>query len=132
VIVLAPSNPIVSIGPILSVAGMRGLIRSARARGTKVAAVSPIIGGKALKGPADRMLASMGHESSALGVARLYRDLVDVFVYDRTDDPAYAPEIERLGMNPLQAQTIMTDDATRADLARAVIDVALAGSAAGT
>jgi LPPG:FO 2-phospho-L-lactate transferase len=118
VIVLAPSNPIVSIGPILSVAGMRGLVRRARERGARVVAVSPIVGGKALKGPADRMLVSLGHESSALGVAWLYRDLVDVFVYDATDDPSLAPPIEALGMRAVQAPTIMTDDASRADLAR--------------
>ena len=66
----APSNPIVSIGPILAVPLMRDLLDESPA--PKVA-VSPIVGGKALKGPADRMLVSLGHESSALGVARLYR-----------------------------------------------------------
>jgi LPPG:FO 2-phospho-L-lactate transferase len=126
VLVLCPSNPIVSIGPILSVGGMRGLVRTARERGTRVIGVSPIIGGKALKGPADRMLTSMGHESSALGVAWIYRDLLDVYVYDATDDPALAPEIERLGMRPVQAPTIMTDDASREALGRLVINEALA------
>src|SRR4051794_37106292 len=79
VIAIAPSNPLVSIGPILSVGTMPGLVRAARDRGTKVVAVSPIIAGRALKGPADRMLASMGHESSATGVAWIYRDMVDVY-----------------------------------------------------
>jgi LPPG:FO 2-phospho-L-lactate transferase len=129
VIVIAPSNPIVSIGPILAVAGMPGLVRDARARGTKVVAVSPIIAGKALKGPADRMLASMGHESSALGVASMYRGLLDVFVYDASDDPGLAPAIAQLGVLPVQAPTIMTDDESRATLARTVIDAALAGPA---
>ncbi len=130
VIVFAPSNPIVSVGPILAVAGMRALIRAARDRGTRVAAVSPIIAGLALKGPADRMLASLGHESSALGVAWLYRHLVDVFIYDASDDPELAPAIEDLGMRAVQAPTIMTDDASRATLARLVIDEALRGPAA--
>jgi LPPG:FO 2-phospho-L-lactate transferase len=126
VIVIAPSNPIVSIGPILSVAGMRALVRQARERGTRVIAVSPIISGKALKGPADRMLASLGHESSALGVAWLYRDVIDTFVFDASDDPALTPQIEALGVRAVQAATIMTDDASRAALARTVIDTALA------
>lgn len=125
VIVIAPSNPIVSIGPILAVTGMRALIADARARGAVVVAVSPIIGGRALKGPADRMLVSLGHESTALGVASLYRDLADLFIYDETDDPAFTRDIERLGMRALQAPTIMTDDASRETLARLVIDAAL-------
>ncbi|HKF85869.1 MAG TPA: 2-phospho-L-lactate transferase, partial [Candidatus Limnocylindrales bacterium] len=74
-IVIAPSNPLVSVAPILGVPGLRDAIASARARGVPVAAVSPIVGGKALKGPADRMLTALGHESSALGVAMLYADL---------------------------------------------------------
>ena len=94
-------------------------------------AVSPIIAGRALKGPADRMLASLGHESSALGVAQLYRDLIDVFVYDETDDPAIGPAIAGLGIRPLATATIMTDDASRAGLARAVLDSAREGSASG-
>jgi LPPG:FO 2-phospho-L-lactate transferase len=125
VLVIAPSNPIVSIGPILAIATMRELVRAARERGTRVVAVSPIVAGRALKGPADRMLASMGHESSALGVAWIYRDMVDVYVYDESDDPALAPQIEALGMRAVQAQTIMTDDAAKAALARRVIDEAL-------
>lgn len=132
VIVFAPSNPIVSIGPILAVAGMRDLVRRARDRGTRVVAVSPIIGGKALKGPADRMLVSLGNESSALGVARLYRDLLDLFVYDASDDSAFTAEIEALGVRAVQAPTIMTDDASRVALARLVIYAALAGSTAGS
>ena len=131
VIVVAPSNPIVSIGPILAVPGVRDAIARARARGVPVAAVSPIIAGHALKGPADRMLVSLGHESSALGVARLYGDLVDVYVYDETDDPALAPQIEAFGMRVLRAPTIMTDDASRAALDRLVLDAAAAGRAAG-
>jgi LPPG:FO 2-phospho-L-lactate transferase len=130
VIVVAPSNPIVSIGPILAVPGVRERIALARARGVPVAAVSPIIVGHALKGPADRMLTSLGHESSALGVARLYRDLVDVYIYDETDDPALATQIEALGMRAVQAATIMTDDASRAALARTVLDAAVTGPAA--
>jgi LPPG:FO 2-phospho-L-lactate transferase len=95
-------------------------------------AVSPIIGGKALKGPADRMLVSLGNESSALGVAWLYRDLLDLFVYDETDDAAYSRAIEELGVRAIQAPTIMTDDESRAALARVVINAALTGPAVGS
>jgi LPPG:FO 2-phospho-L-lactate transferase len=115
-VILCPSNPLVSIGPILAVPGLRDLLAAARARGVAVAAVSPIIGGRALKGPADRMLAALGHESSALGVARLYADLVDVFVLDTVDADA-ALAVEALGMRTLVTDTIMTDDASRARLA---------------
>jgi LPPG:FO 2-phospho-L-lactate transferase len=119
-IVVAPSNPLVSVGPILDVPGMRDFISAARARGVPVAAVSPIIGGRALKGPADRMLAALGHEASALGVARLYADLCDVFVLD-TVDAGLAPAVAALGLRPLVTDTIMTDDASRARLAGEVL-----------
>ncbi len=119
-IVICPSNPFVSVAPILDVPGMRAEVASARVRGVPVAAVSPIIGGRALKGPADRMLASLGHESSALGVARLYADLVDVFVLD-TVDAGLAPAVEALGMRALVTDTIMTDDDSRTRLAGEVL-----------
>ena len=120
VIVVAPSNPLVSVGPILAVPGMTELLAAARARGARIVAVSGIIGGKALKGPADRMLASLGHESSALGVARGYAGLIDAFVIDRVD-ATLAPDIEALGMGVVVTDTVMTDDASRARLAREVL-----------
>ncbi len=116
-VVFCPSNPIVSVGPILAVRDLRDAIRAARARGVPTAAVSPIVGGRALRGPADRMLASLGHEVSAVGVARLYAGLVDVFVMDAEDD-ARAPDIEELGMRALVTDTIMTDGDARARVAR--------------
>jgi LPPG:FO 2-phospho-L-lactate transferase len=116
-VVFCPSNPIVSVGPILAVRGLRDAIRAARARGVPTAAVSPIVGGKALKGPADRMLASLGHEVSAVGVARLYAGLVDVFVLD-VQDAALAADVETLGMRALVTDTIMTDGEARARVAR--------------
>jgi LPPG:FO 2-phospho-L-lactate transferase len=119
-IVIGPSNPLVSIGPILAVPGMRARLAAARAVGARTAAVSPIVGGKALKGPADRMLASLGHEASALGVARLYADLVDVFVLDAVD-AALAPDVEALGLRALVTDTVMSDDASRARLAAEVL-----------
>ena len=125
-VVLCPSNPLVSVGPILAVPGMRDLVAAARARGVHVAAVSPIIGGRALKGPADRMLASLGSESSALGVARLYADLVDMFVLDTVDAGSVAA-VRALGIRTLVTDTIMTDDASRARLAGEVLGALGAG-----
>jgi LPPG:FO 2-phospho-L-lactate transferase len=119
-IVIAPSNPFVSIGPILALAGMRDALDRARAT---IVAVSPIVGGAAIKGPAAAMLGSLGHEVSALGVARQYRGLVDVFVLDEADR-AQAPAIDALGMRPVVKPTLMRDAATRADLARAVVAAA--------
>ena len=119
-IVVCPSNPLVSIAPILAVPGVRGAIEDARRRGTRVAAVSPIVDGRALRGPADRMLAALGEEVSALGVARRYVGLADAFVIDRAD-AALAPDVERLGMQAVVAESVMTDDASRAALARAVL-----------
>ena len=120
VVVVAPSNPIVSVGPILAVPGMTELLAGARTRGTVFVAVSGIIGGKALKGPADRMLASLGHEPTALGVARGYAGLIDAFVLD-TVDAALATAVETLGIRAVVTDTIMTDDASRERLARAVL-----------
>ena len=115
-IVFAPSNPIVSIGPILGVEGITPALRNRRC---PVVAVSPLIGGKALKGPADRMMSSLGHESTALGVARIYRGLIDGFVID-TQDSDLTAEIERLGMAVLSTDAIMHDVADRGRLAREV------------
>jgi LPPG:FO 2-phospho-L-lactate transferase len=119
-IVVCPSNPIVSIAPILAVPGMREALGAARASGVRIVAVSPIIGGRALKGPADRMLASLGHEVSALGVARIHAGLADVFVLDDVD-AALAPGVAALGLRPVVADTVMTDDAARARLAGEVL-----------
>jgi LPPG:FO 2-phospho-L-lactate transferase len=115
-VVIAPSNPIVSVGPILAVAEIRAALDRARERGVRIVAVSGIVGGKALKGPADRMLASLGHESSALGVARIYADLATDFVLDDVDADL-APAIDALGLRTHVTDTIMTDDAARARLA---------------
>lgn len=103
VIVFCPSNPIVSVGPILGVPGMSEAIRASEA--VRIA-VSPIVGGKALKGPADRMLTSLGVESSALGVARLYQDLIDVMVIDLADE-VLAPAIQALGLEVVVTGTVM-------------------------
>jgi LPPG:FO 2-phospho-L-lactate transferase len=123
IVVIAPSNPIVSIGPILAVPGLAELLDGARRRGARIVAVSGIIGGKALKGPADRMLASLGHESTALGVARGYAGLIDAFVLDAVD-AELAPAVEGLGVRAVVTDTIMSDDASRARLAGEVLGAA--------
>jgi LPPG:FO 2-phospho-L-lactate transferase len=115
-IVIGPSNPLVSIEPILALAGIRDAIEEASAPRV---AVSPIVAGRALKGPADRMLTSLGHEVSALGVARIYRGLVDRFVIDEAD-AALAPAIGALGMEVTILPTVMRTHADRAELARAL------------
>jgi LPPG:FO 2-phospho-L-lactate transferase len=129
VVVIAPSNPIVSIAPILAVPGMRDAVTGVRDRGIPVVAISGIIGGKALKGPADKMLASLGRDSSAVGVAREYVDIADAFVLDSVDG-AMSPTIEALGMRTLVTDTIMSDDAERARLAGEVLAFAT-GTAVG-
>lgn len=118
-VILAPSNPFVSIGPILAVPGIREALAGSRA--TRVA-ISPIIAGSVVKGPAAKMLASLGHEVSALGVARLYAGLglVDVMVIDEAD-AALRPAVEALGLRCVVTPTLMTGDAEKEALARAVL-----------
>ena len=117
-IILAPSNPFVSLGPIFGLRGVREALVSARDR---VAAISPIVGGKTIKGPADKMLRGLGFEASALGVARLYKDIVGTFVLDNLDRDSIEP-IRELGMRAVAADTIMTSPAKAARLSRIVID----------
>lgn len=119
-IVLAPSNPIVSIAPLLAVPGVRdALVRHRR----RVAAVSPIVAGAALKGPADRMLAELGHEPSVLGVARLHAEVAAVLVIDRADAHR-AAEVEAEGMTCVVTDAVMGDIDRAAALARTTIDAA--------
>jgi LPPG:FO 2-phospho-L-lactate transferase len=119
-VVIGPSNPLVSIGPILALRRLREALKAARA---PVVAVSPIIGGRALKGPADQMLLSLGHESSALGVARIYGGLADRFVLDEADS-SLAPATEAdTGMAVSVLPTVMGTDADRAALAAALAEL---------
>jgi len=117
-IVLCPSNPVVSIGPILALPGVMEILASSSV--PKVA-VSPIVGGRALKGPADRMLASLGHEVSATGVARMYAGLVDGMVIDRIDENERAG-IEGIGMRVLVTESVMRDAEDRARLASETLE----------
>ena len=119
-IVFCPSNPVVSLGPILSVPGMRDALAAATA---PKLAVSPIVGGRALKGPADRMLASLGHEVSSAGVAALYEGILDGMVVDRADE-GQGGNIEGLGMRVLSTDAVMHDPPDRERLAREVLEFA--------
>ena len=116
-IIIGPSNPLVSIGPILALAGVSKALTDASA--PKVA-VSPIVAGRALKGPADRMLTSLGHEPTAVGVARIYAGIVDRFVLDDADAPL-APEVGALGMAAGIMPTVMRDEGDRRALAASLI-----------
>lgn len=116
-LVIAPSNPFVSIAPILGLAGIDTAVRSLRCPRI---AVSPIVGGAAIKGPAAKMLAELGHDVSALGVARCYAGLVDLFVLDRVDAALKGP-IEALGMRCAVLDTVMRNDGDKEALARAIL-----------
>jgi LPPG:FO 2-phospho-L-lactate transferase len=117
VVVICPSNPIVSIGPLLAVAGVRDALV---ARREDVVAVSPIVAGAALKGPADRLMRELGHEASVVGVARLYAPLAATLVIDEAD-AALAPAVEAEGMRCVVTPTIMAGPREAAALARVVI-----------
>ena len=116
-VLIAPSNPFVSIGPVLAIPGVREALEGSRARRV---AVSPIVGGEAIKGPAAEMLRSTGHEVSALGVARLYTELLDAFVIDKVD-AALAPAVEAVGLDVAVTDTMMTSPARREELAAFVV-----------
>lgn len=122
-IVIAPSNPIVSIGPVLEVPGVR---QAVAARRDAVVAVSPIVGGAALKGPADRLMRELGHECSVVGVARLYQDVAATLVIDEAD-AHLANDVEAVGVSCVVAPTIMDG----IESATALAHIVLGGSAEG-
>jgi LPPG:FO 2-phospho-L-lactate transferase len=117
VVVIAPSNPLVSIDPVLAVHGVRDAVRAARER---TVAISPIVAGAALKGPADRMLRELGHEASVVGVARLYAELASVLVIDDAD-AASAGAVEAAGISCVVTPTVMASVEAAAALARATL-----------
>ncbi len=116
-VVIAPSNPIVSIGPVLAVPGIRAAVEARRDR---TVAVSPIIAGAALKGPADRMLRELGHESTVVGVARLYAPLAATLVIDEAD-AASAAAVEAEGLRCVVAPTVMHGPTEAAALGTTVL-----------
>ncbi|MGI8606466.1 MAG: 2-phospho-L-lactate transferase [Gaiellaceae bacterium] len=117
-ILIAPSNPFVSIDPILAVPGIRAAVAARRA---DAAAVSPIVAGHALRGPLAGMLKALGHEPSALGVARLYAELVSTFVVDPAD-AELAPAIEALGLRAVVVPTVMVDPLERGEIGRGLVE----------
>jgi LPPG:FO 2-phospho-L-lactate transferase len=116
-VVICPSNPIVSIGPILAIAGIRDAVVARRA---ETVAVSPIVGGRALKGPADRMMAELGHEASVVGIARMYAPFAGTLIIDSVD-AGLAPAVEAEGMTCVVTATVMTGPREAANLARTVL-----------
>jgi LPPG:FO 2-phospho-L-lactate transferase len=116
-IIICPSNPLISIGPILAVPGIREALR---ARREEVIAVCPLVGGKSLKGPSDKMLAQLGHDPSAQGVAQLYADFTGTFVIDLVDD-SQADAIRALGMRVVVLPTVMKTRTQKRKLARSLL-----------
>ena len=116
-ILICPSNPLISIGPILVVPGVREALR---ARKQSVIAVCPIVGGKSLKGPSDKMLAELGHEPSALGVAKLYADFTGTLVIDPADK-TQAEAIRKLGMKVEVVPAVMKTHTQKRKLARSLL-----------
>jgi LPPG:FO 2-phospho-L-lactate transferase len=116
-VIIGPSNPFVSIGPILAVAGVRERLA---ARRDSVVAVSPIVAGSALKGPAARMMTELGHDATVVGIARIYADLAATLVIDDAD-AQHAAAVEEAGMRCVVAPTIMHGAAEAAALAEVTL-----------
>jgi LPPG:FO 2-phospho-L-lactate transferase len=120
VVILAPSNPLISIGPILAVPGIAKALRNTSALRM---AVSPLVGGRSLKGPTDRMMEQLGYEVSPVAVAGMYKHLIDLFVLDEQDE-ALAGDVTALGLRCEALPTVMTDLAAKTALARGLLALA--------
>lgn len=118
-IILCPSNPLISLGPILALAGVREKLWDLR---EKVVAVSPLVGGRSLKGPSDRMLVQCGCEATSLGIAHLYADIAGTLLIDPADAPL-RPAIEALGVKVVVEPSVMRTDRDKKRLAQAVLGV---------
>jgi LPPG:FO 2-phospho-L-lactate transferase len=116
-VVICPSNPFLSIGPILSIPRIRDSLKRTKAR---IVAVSPIVGAKALKGPADRIMVSLGCEVSAHGVAEFYKDFLDHMIIDKVDAELKA-RVAALGVGVTVANTVMKSAEESVSLAREVV-----------
>ena len=119
-VLIAPSNPLVSIAPLLAVDEVASAVRAGRDR---TVAVSPLVAGAALKGPADRLMIDLGHEASVVGVARLYRELAATLVIDEAD-AHLGGAVQDEGMAPVVTRTVMSDPDVAAGLARAMLATA--------
>ena len=118
-VVFCPSNPFLSLDPILAIPGVRESLKGFT--GHRVA-VSPIVGGAALRGPAAKIMSELGHEVSSVGVARRMTDICDIFFID-DQDSGLSPAIAALGIKPVPAPTIMISEADKVGLARRVLAV---------
>lgn len=118
-VIICPSNPLISVGPILAVAGIREALHARRAT---VIAVCPLVGGKSLKGPSDKMLRQLGHKASVAGIAELYADIAGTLVIDPAD-ARHARAVEALGMRAVITPTIMKTRAQKRRLARALLSL---------
>jgi LPPG:FO 2-phospho-L-lactate transferase len=118
IVVICPSNPIVSIGTILSIAGIRDALKRT---GARIVAISPIVAGATIKGPADKMMRGLGHEVSAYGVSNLYADFLDTIIIDYKD-AAQKNRIERLGIDVKISNTVMRNLDDKISLAKLVIE----------
>ncbi|MDO8691832.1 MAG: 2-phospho-L-lactate transferase [Dehalococcoidia bacterium] len=122
-IVICPSNPLLSIAPILSVPGLRGILHSLAC---PIIAVSPLVAGKAIRGPLDRLLQDLGYATTQATIASLYADFLDGLVIDRSD-ALEAPNVETLGVSTLMANTVMSGTPSREALARRVLEFTPSG-----
>lgn len=120
-IVLCPSNPLLSTGPILSLPGVRERLSEENSGRCRVA-VSPIIGGEAVKGPAAKIMSELGHEASCLGVAEMYRDICDLFLIDEVDRDR-APAVAELGIEPVVAPILMHTEEDKIALAKLILEL---------
>ena len=120
-VVICPSNPMLSTGPILALPGVRERL-AARSEGRIRVAVSPIIGGQAVRGPAAKIMTELGHEATCLGVADLYKDICDVFLID-DQDKGLIPSIADLGMEPVVAPILMETEEDKVALARLILEL---------
>ena len=118
-VIVCPSNPLISIGPILAVPGLRDVLKATSAN---VVAISPVVRGSSLKGPTDRMLRDLKMEVSAAQVARMYSDFIDIFVVDASD-AAQGQAIEETGLEVLVTNTVMSGIDEKKNLARSVLQV---------
>ena len=125
VLVLAPSNPVVSLGPPLAIDEIRSAVAERVADSKPTIAISPLVGGQALKGPADRLLAETGGEASSAGIARWYEGLIDTLVIDETDTDDKAA-VEACGISCVATQTVMDSQEISRSLAQTVLDLASA------
>ncbi|MFZ4515769.1 MAG: 2-phospho-L-lactate transferase, partial [Acidimicrobiia bacterium] len=116
-IIICPSNPLISIGPIVAIPAIRSALVAARDR---VVAISPLIAGRAVKGPADHMMAAQGYDASCVGVAEMYREFCSAFVIDQRDD-SRATEVEALGYRVVVTDTLMHDVRIAAALAQSAL-----------